>query len=210
MASARIPIFQAFPRSGMPRTFAGYRDYVDTLETLIEAGAFPEPTFVWWDLRLQPKFGTLEIRIMDAQTDSMRNAPIAAFAQALVRLEALEGFAAPELFESAEVLEENRFLAARDGIAAELVDPVAKRRVPFAEVLGPLLEACAPHARELGCADELERVPGLVEAPADRIQRELAGPYDELAGLVAELSRRYVPEGVAGTPATTVQREQAG
>jgi carboxylate-amine ligase len=191
MAAARIPIFQAFPRSGMPRAFAGYRDYVDTLETLIESGAFPEPNFVWWDLRLQPRFGTVEVRIMDTQSDPDRVGVLAALTQCLVRLEALEGFAAAALVDAPEVLEENRFLAARDGISAELVDPVARRRVPLAELLDRLLEACAPHARDLGCEPELARVAELVEHPADRIQRMLAGPFDELTGLVAELSRRF-------------------
>ena len=191
MASARIPIFQAFPRSGLPRAFTGYADYVNTLETLIESGAFPEPNFVWWDLRLQPKFGTVEVRIMDAQTDADRNGVLAAVTQSLVRLEALEGYAPAALVESPEVLEENRFLAARDGVAAEVVDPVARRRVPLTEQLEDLVQACMPHARELGCEPELERVFELVDHPADRIQRQLAGPYTELTGLVAELSRRF-------------------
>jgi carboxylate-amine ligase len=194
MASARTPIFQAFPRSGMPRAFADYRDYVETIETLIECGAFPEPTFVWWDLRLQPTFGTIEVRIMDVQSDAERNAPLAALVQALVRLEALEGHAVPELVEAPEILEENRFLAARDGAGAELVDPVARRRVPVAGLLDGLLAACLPHARELGTEAELGRVWELVERPADRVQRELAGPYSELTGLVAELSRRFATD----------------
>ena len=200
MASARTSIFQAFPRVGMPRAFADYRDYVDTLETLIESGAFPEPTFVWWDLRLQPRYGTVEVRIMDAQTDAERNGPLAALTQSLVRLESLEGYAADELAGSPEVLEENRFLAARDGVAADLVDAVNRQRVPVLAQLEPLVEACAPHARELGCAEELARVFELVERPADRIQRELAGPDEELTGLVAELNRRFVP-GESSAPA---------
>ena len=57
-----------------------------------------------------------------------------------------------------EVLDENRFLAARDGVDAELIDVERETRVPFAEQLGRLLEACVPHARALGCGEELERV----------------------------------------------------
>jgi carboxylate-amine ligase len=128
---------------------------------------------------------------MDAQTDADRNGVLAALTQSLVRLEALEGYAPAALVESPEVLEENRFLAARDGVAAEVVDPVARRRVPLTEQLEDLVQACMPHARELGCEPELERVFELVDHPADRIQRQLAGPYTELTGLVAELSRRF-------------------
>ncbi|MDQ6818320.1 MAG: YbdK family carboxylate-amine ligase, partial [Actinomycetota bacterium] len=64
LASARTPLFQAFPRVGIPRAFASYSDYVQTVDQLLRCGAFPEPTFLWWDVRPQPGFGTVEVRIM--------------------------------------------------------------------------------------------------------------------------------------------------
>ena len=67
LASARTPLFQAFPRVGIPRAFASYEDYVESVDLLLRCDAFPEPTFLWWDLRPQPRFGTVEVRIMDAQ-----------------------------------------------------------------------------------------------------------------------------------------------
>ena len=62
----RTPIFQAFPRVGIPRPFATYADWVDTVSLLVSTGAFPDPSFLWWDIRPQPSLGTIEIRIMDA------------------------------------------------------------------------------------------------------------------------------------------------
>jgi carboxylate-amine ligase len=50
LASARTPLFQAFPRVGIPRAFASYGDYVDAVDLLIRCDAFPEPTFLWWDV----------------------------------------------------------------------------------------------------------------------------------------------------------------
>ena len=47
---------------GVPRRFADYDDYVETVDLLLRCEAFPEPTFLWWDLRPQPKFGTVEVR----------------------------------------------------------------------------------------------------------------------------------------------------
>ena len=90
MASTRTPIFGTFPRSGIPRAFRSYVQYVYALQTLIECGAFPEPGFIWWDIRLQPKLGTIEIRIMDTQPDPWRAAPLTALTQSLVRFEALD------------------------------------------------------------------------------------------------------------------------
>ncbi len=191
MASARTPIFQAFPRVGIPRQIGSYRDYVERLDALIASGAFPDPTFVWWDLRLQPRIGTIELRVMDAQTDPERTAALAALCQSLVALEVREGHAPDALVEAFEVLEENRFLAARDGVGAELLDPVARRAVPVPELLAGLLEAVAPHGHELGCGSELAAVGGLVSAPADELQRELAGPEHDLRRLVAALSERF-------------------
>ena len=101
---------------------------------LIRCGAIPEPTFIWWDVRLQPKLGTLEVRVMDAQTRIRDTAALVALVQCLVRIEALQGMAEPELTHAPEVLDENRFLAARDGIRAQLLDPQRDRCVPG---LGP-------------------------------------------------------------------------
>ena len=60
-ASARTVIFQAFPRAGPPRLFADYADYVEAVDALIAPEAIPNPSFVWWDLRLQPALGTVEV-----------------------------------------------------------------------------------------------------------------------------------------------------
>jgi carboxylate-amine ligase len=191
LASARTPIFGAFPRVGIPRRFTDYRDYVNTLQLLIECGAIPEPTFVWWDLRLQPRYGTIEVRIMDAQTEVWRTAALAALTQCLVRLEALDGWVDEELVGSEEVLEENRFLALRDGVSAELLDPRPRTRIAVSELAARVLDACAPHAAELGCETELADVERILLEPGDALQRDLAGPDVDLVGLLGALRDRF-------------------
>ncbi len=175
LCSMRTPLFQAFPRVGIPREFRSYGDYVEGIDVLLRCDAFPEPTFLWWDVRLQPRFGTIEIRAMDAQTRVGDTAAIAALVQCLVRLEALEGHAGHALVTSPEVLDENRFIAARDGMAAQLIDPGRECRRPAREWVEELLAACAPHAADLGCADELESVRGLAAATGAVRQRSRAG-----------------------------------
>jgi carboxylate-amine ligase len=175
LCSMRTPLFQAFPRVGIPRLFRSYADYVEGIDVLLRCDAFPEPTFLWWDVRLQPRFGTLEVRVMDAQTRAADTAAIAALVQCLVRLEALEGHAGHGLVARPEVLEENRFIASRDGMAAELIDPGLERRRPAREWLEELLAACAPHAADLGCTDELESVRELAAATGAVRQRSRAG-----------------------------------
>jgi carboxylate-amine ligase len=73
------------------------------------------------------------------------------------------------------VLDENRFIAARDGMAAHLIDPARQSRRPAAEWVNELLAACAPHATDLGCTRELESVRGLAAATGAVRQRSRAG-----------------------------------
>jgi glutamate---cysteine ligase / carboxylate-amine ligase len=175
LASARVPVFGAFPRVGIPRPFASYAEYVEAVDVLLRCDAFPEPTFLWWDVRLQPKLGTIEVRIMDAQTRSRDNAALAALVQCAVRLEATDGFVAAAIAEHPEVLDENRFLATRDGMRAQFIDPERETRRPATDILDELLAACAPHAAELGCEAELAALPALAAEPGHHRQRVLAG-----------------------------------
>ena len=175
LCSMRTPLFQAFPRVGIPREFRSYDDYVEGIDVLLRCDAFPEPTFLWWDVRLQPRFGTLEVRVMDAQTRVADTAAIAALVQCLVRLEALEGHASHALVTRPEVLDENRFIAARDGMGALLVDPGLECRRPARDWVEELLVACAPHAADLGCTDELASVRALAATTGAVRQRSRAG-----------------------------------
>jgi len=193
LASARTPVFQAFPRTGIPREFDSYAEYVEAIDLLIRCGAIPEPTFIWWDVRLQPRLGTLEVRVMDAQTRIRDTAALVALVQCLVRCEALGTCAEPELAHAPEVLDENRFLAARDGIDAQLLDPHRDRCVPAHGRLATLVDACWPHARELGCERELQLLAHLAGDPGATRQRAIAGEAGGLRGLLHTLQAEFSP-----------------
>jgi carboxylate-amine ligase len=189
-ASARTVIFQAFPRTGLPRYFADYGDYVEAIDALIASGAIRDPSFLWWDVRLQPALGTVEVRVMDAQSTVQEVAPLVALIQSLARLE-LEAETAPAP-PGPEVLAENRFLAARDGMDARLIDPIARRLVPVRETLEALLVECHEHAVALGCDVALDGVQYLAAATgADRQRASAAGPA-RLEGVVAMLAERFL------------------
>lgn len=68
LASTRTSLFGAFPRTGLPPYFDSYSDWAERVDVMIRCGAIPEPTFLWWDARLQPRFGTIEVRIADTQS----------------------------------------------------------------------------------------------------------------------------------------------
>jgi carboxylate-amine ligase len=191
LASSRTPLFQAFPRVGIPRPFADYAEYVETVDVLIRCDAVPEPTFLWWDVRPQPRFGTVEVRIMDAQTRLADTAAIAALVQCVVRAE-IEGEDHLERAMPQEVLEENRFLAARDGMEAELIEPELERRVPARELLAELVAVCRPHAKALGCEAELGAAIALGECTGAQQQMEQAEALGALPQLVASLADDFV------------------
>jgi len=191
LASTRTPMFGAFPRVGLPRAFADYDRYLESIDVLIRCGAFPEPTFLWWDVRLQPRWGTVEVRIMDAQITVADSAPLVALVQSLVHMEASESAAARIAEPIPELLAENRFLAARDGMRAQFLDAELEGQISAQETLSATLEACAQHAEELGCREELEGARELSRNPGAERQRQQARETAGLAGLVAALADAF-------------------
>jgi carboxylate-amine ligase len=192
LASARTPLFQAFPRVGVPRPFNDYTEWVETVDLLIRAEAIPEATFLWWDVRLQPALGTLEVRIMDAQTRIEDTLALTALVQSLVRLEAEdEGFAEELAVHSPEVISENRFIAARDGSDSSLIDCGRELRVPLGRWVDGVLEACEPHAIELGCGAELAAVRELAESNGADRQLEISQRAERMPDLVEALADEF-------------------
>ena len=197
LASTRTSVFGAFPRTGVPRRFTSYEDWVQTVDTLLRSGAFPEPTFLWWDVRPQPRFGTVEVRVMDVQTRVPETAAIVALVQCIARRELVERVAARPVAHSPEVLVENRFLAARDGMDAFLIDPEQESAVPARILLDELVQACEPHAEALGCPDELAAVADLALRTGAQRQIELARG-EGLPRVVAGLADTFLSDGPVG------------
>jgi carboxylate-amine ligase len=203
LASARTPLFQAFPRVGVPRAFRDYEDWVHAVDTLIRCDAFPEPTFLWWDVRPQPRFGTVEVRILDAQSTVPEAASLAALVQCIARLEVEEGYMPASVLGLQEALAENRFIAARDGMEARLIDPLLERRVPVRDQVAQLVEACAPHAAELDCERELAGIETMALQTGAQRQLNLARGEGRLPGLVAALAGRFLDSGYPANDGST-------
>lgn len=189
-SSERTAIFQAFPRTGLPRAFEDYEEYVCAIDALVGSGALPDPTFMWWDLRLQPALGTVEVRVMDTQMEVADTAAIVAIVQSLAHM-ALEGEL--ESIATPEVLAENRFLAARDGMQARLIGARTGALEPVGATIDALIRRCRPHAELLGCADELEMAYGLAAANGACRQRRRARTHGSLGSVLEMLARSFSP-----------------
>ena len=164
LASARSKVFDTMPRSGLPPAFASFEEFELLVERAVRSGAFADYTYIWWDLRPHPRLGTIEIRICDAQTRLESVAAIVALTQSLVATLAAryEREGALDL-QPVTLIAENKWLAARHGLDAELVDLSRDEQRPAREAVRELADLAEPAARRLGCAEELALLSPLLE-----------------------------------------------
>ena len=161
LASSRQMVFAAFPRSGPPPRFDGYDDYAEVVGQLEKTGCIADYTHIWWDVRPHPRFGTIEVRVMDAITRVEETVALAAYVQGLVKHYSELYDAGKELPTYHRILiTENKWLGARYGLEAPVMDLATGRRnrVPVAQLVRRALRAIEPHARELGSDGELEGI----------------------------------------------------
>jgi glutamate---cysteine ligase / carboxylate-amine ligase len=161
LASSRQMVFAAFPRSGPPPRFRDYADYAEVVGQLEKTGCIADYTRIWWDIRLHPRFGTIEVRVMDAISRVEDTTALAAYVQGLVKHYSEAYEAGHELPSYHRILTtENKWLAARYGLEAPVMDLVTGRRnrVPVAQLVRRALREIEPHARELGSERELEGI----------------------------------------------------
>ena len=163
MASFRTPIFRAFPRVGIPPTYEDWDDYVARIEFMTRAGVIQDYTYLWHDVRPHANFGTVEVRVMDSQTHIEHALGLAALVQAMVKELAEHFDAGQKLSEYPyEMLDENKWLAARHGLEGELVDLPSSDRVTTRELARRLLDRMREHCQDLGSESELEAVEDLL------------------------------------------------
>ena len=166
LASSRQIVFSAFPRSGPPPRFRDYEDYASVVGQLERTGCIADYTHIWWDIRPHPKWGTIEVRICDAVTRLEDAVAIAAYCQSVVKLLCERFEAGQEIPTFHRILtSENKWLAARYGLDAPIMDlPSGRRnRVPISKLVRRTLRDLEPHARELGCGDELDGIRALLD-----------------------------------------------
>jgi glutamate---cysteine ligase / carboxylate-amine ligase len=164
LASTRTPIFRAFPRVGIPPTYKDWADFESRIEFMERAGVIEDYTYLWHDVRPHPKFGTVEIRVMDSQTRVEHTLGLAALVQGLVK-ELSEHYESGQPLSSYpfEMLDENKWLAARHGLDGEIVDLPTADRIQTRALARRLLDRMREHCQDLGSADELEAVEDLLQ-----------------------------------------------
>ena len=163
LVSTRTPIFRAFPRVGIPPAYAGWDDYQRRIGFMVDSGVMEDYTYLWYDVRPHPNFGTVEIRACDAQTRVEHTLALTALIQAMVK-ELAEHFDSGQQLSDYpwEMLDENKWLASRHGLDGELVDLPSNERVQAKALARRLLDRLREHAEDLGSADALGGIEDLL------------------------------------------------
>ncbi len=201
LASARPKLAEQLPRQGVPPPLASWAAYAEALRWGEAAGALPGPTAWWWELRPNVRFGTLEIRVPDAQSTVDDAAAIAALAQCLVA-ELCERYDRGESLPSAASwrIEENRWSAARCGVEGSLADLETGERRPTGERLAALVAV----RRAAGPPSRLRRRARARPRARDRERRDAPArgrraPRPPRPGRLARRSLARVAANRAGT-----------
>jgi carboxylate-amine ligase len=152
----RLAVFDELPRTGLPEDFDSWAEYQRHLNILINAGILEDGTKIWWDIRPSARFQTLELRITDIPTRLEDGICIAAlFACILRMLYRLKRNNQRWRRYANMLIRENRWRAQRYGVDEGMVDFGRGEMLPFADLLGELLDLVDQDAREMGCLDEV-------------------------------------------------------
>jgi glutamate---cysteine ligase / carboxylate-amine ligase len=195
--SARSQIFtKSFPRCGIPDAFGGWQAYASYIEFLVRTNSIIEFTQVWWSVRPHHSYGTVEMRICDAQTSGDDSTALAGLITSCIAQAAIDDDeGVPFEDPPARMIEENFWRAIRYGLDGKLIDLERAQEYPAAAALDRLLAWTAPARSSLGID------PGLPEQNgAQRQKRALAEGAtmeDIYAAEVALTQRTYAAEEVA-------------
>jgi glutamate---cysteine ligase / carboxylate-amine ligase len=184
--SARTQTFtKSFPRCGVPDAFGGWHAWHDYVDLLVRTGSIVEFTQLWWSVRPHHAFGTVEVRVCDAQTtapeaDALAELMVACVARALREIDA--GETPPDL--PGRLIEENMWRAIRYGQDGRLLDLEAERIEEF-----PASETLDRLKAWTGCDVTLLELNG-----AQRQRRMIdagAGPFEVYAKCIEETRSTY-------------------
>jgi carboxylate-amine ligase len=159
LSSARTVIFRSYPRAAMAPAFDDFEHFSRVTRQVCDAGGLDDYTHIWWDVRIHPALGTIEVRAADTQFDLRRVAALSALVHCLTRVEADRD---QDDIPAREALAESSFQATRHGLDARLLTRDCEV-VPARDLARETLELAAETAGDLGCEAELGYVETMLE-----------------------------------------------
>jgi carboxylate-amine ligase len=193
-------LWRGFPFAGVPPRFESSVEYQDFVDLLLRSGAIPDAKTVYWSVRPSSRYQTLELRMCDVCPRLSDAVAITALARALVvaaSQKVLEpiGTSLSESLQD-ELLTENEWIAARDGLDANLIAPESSGGcLPIRRAISDLLRTVGPIADAFGDDEALGGVEKILDGgnAADRMRARLA------TGDIRAVVQYLVSETSAGT-----------
>jgi glutamate---cysteine ligase / carboxylate-amine ligase len=195
LQSVRTQIFtKSFPRCGIPDAFGSFAAYADYVDFLVRTRSIIEHTQIWWSVRPHHLFGTVEVRICDAQSraedsDALAGLITACVAQAAIDYDEGVAYEPP----AARMIEENLWRAIRYGLDGRMIDLERRKEYAAAALPDRMMAWTAPARASLGIDPVLPEENG-----AQRQRRALDGgaSIEEVYAAEVELTRESYAEGV--------------
>jgi carboxylate-amine ligase len=184
----RTQIFtKSFPRCGIPDAFGNWQAYADYVELLLRTGSLIEHTQLWWSVRPHPAFGTIEVRICDAQSSAAESTALAGLITACVAQSALDYDEGVDFTDPPpRLIEENFWRAIRHGLDGRMIDLERGEEFPASALADRLLAWTAPARGALRIDPAL---PGENGAQRQRAAMAEGRSIEEVFASEVELSR---------------------
>ena len=172
LKSYRSIIFRNFPRSGIPRVFQSWADFSYLVDTLVQTNSIPDGSKIWWDVRPNQSYPTLEFRICDVCTRVDEAVCMVAIFQAIIaKLWKLRRDNMTFRVYPFDLIEENKWRAVRYGLDGKLIDFGKQQELPARDLIRELIEWFIDDVvDELGSRKEVEYVYRILQegSSADR------------------------------------------
>lgn len=195
MQSSRVNIMESFPYAGIPPLFNSWGEFEHYYHTLHKTHAIRSLKDLYWFIRPNLTFGTIEFRICDAMSSLTETMSLVALSQCLV-VNILEKDKDHPLLqwtnEENWIATENQWIAARDGLDGNIIVGKDGKREKISDSIYKLVEELAPIAKRLNCAEELEQVKDIIkDGNGAQRQRLTYQVSDSLKEVVSYATREF-------------------
>ena len=188
---SRLSVFQGLPNTGLPEPYYEWREYEQSLQTLVEADIIKAGVGyrqIWKDVRIHPAYGTIEVRIADSMPSLIDTVAVATFVQSLaiyIGNKWEDGNLPPPT--PNWLIERNRWAAIKEGLNANFIIDLEGRTKPIKEVIKHLTKEISPIAESLGSLNRLNELENIFKS--DNMVENMRNFHkkESLDGLVKEL-----------------------
>lgn len=193
LASSRATVFESQPTGGCPPSFLDWEHFTHYCQRLLRSRSIVSLKDLWWDVRPNPNYGTIEVRICDGTASLSETLAIVALIQCLCarQLESIEHDMLPAP-PSDWRTRENKWRAMRWGLEADLIEDDEGGSLPARVVIQNWLDKLLPYAQKLECQHHLHKVQEILEAgSSSQRQRQVYATTGSLRAVVQQLAQEW-------------------